>query len=189
MHNKVRIRNVKNVVDEIEYQSEKYQVTKFAFVDSYFPMTEKYGFEFAEEMIKRGLHKRIKWATETRVDKVNYELLEQLKKAGLSLIMYGIESGAQSILDACNKQITVEQSKLAMQHTKKLKIPSLGFFILGLPGETRETIDKTIKFAQELDCDLVKFNIAVPTPGSKFFEIWQKSLQLVGSSGICALQR
>ncbi|MBU1088033.1 MAG: B12-binding domain-containing radical SAM protein [Candidatus Omnitrophica bacterium] len=174
MHHKVRVRKVKSVVDEIEYQSRKYNVNKFAFVDSYFPMTEEYGFTFAEEMIKRGLHKKIKWATETRVDKVSYRLLEKLKQAGMSLIMYGFESGEQAILDSCNKHITVEQSKVAMRHTKNLKIPSLGFFILGLPGDTRQSINKTIKFAQELDCDLVKFNIAIPTPGSKFFEIWKK---------------
>ena len=73
-------------------------------------------------------------------------------------------------MEKFNKKTTLEKTKKIIKITKKLEIYTLGFFVLGLPGETRETCHETIRFSQELDCDTVKFNIAVPYPGSKFFE-------------------
>ena len=165
-----RYRKIKDVVDEIEALADKFQVKHFGFNDAYFPFSVEHGLEFCDELIRRGLHRRIRWITETRVDKVNSELLKKMKEAGLRLILYGFESGNQKILDSINKSATLEQARKAVAMTKKAGVFISGLFILGLPGETRQTCLDTIRFAKEIDPEIAKFNIAVPFPGSKFFE-------------------
>ena len=110
------------------------------------------------------------------VDKVNFELLKKMKEAGLHLIMYGFEVGNQKILDSLNKKATLEQARKAMEDTKKVDILTTGFFVLGMPGETKESCEETIRFAKELDCDIAKFNLAIPLPGSRFFEDYKDKL-------------
>ncbi|MBZ9577942.1 B12-binding domain-containing radical SAM protein [Patescibacteria group bacterium] len=167
---KVRYRDLNKVVDEIEYFLTSCKIRYFGFSDAYFPFDEESGLKFCNIMIKRGLHKKLKWCTETRVDKVSPGLLKAMKEAGVHLIMYGIEVGNKRILKSIHKGTTLEQARIAVQETKKAGILSQGLFMLGLPGETKDTCMETITFAKEIRCDLVKFNIAVPYPGSKFFE-------------------
>jgi radical SAM superfamily enzyme YgiQ (UPF0313 family) len=139
--------------------------------------------EFCEEFMRRGLHKKVIWFTETRVDLVDLSLLKIMKRAGLRLIMYGFESGNQRILDSMNKKITLQQSKQAMRYTKEAGILTLGLFILGMPGETEDTCEDTIRFAKELNCDIAKFNLAVPYPGSQFFDDYKDKLDLKNDFG------
>lgn len=174
VHKKPIYRKIINIVNEIEYVHERYNVKYFGFSDAYFPFSIIEGLNFCRELIKRRLNKRIRWCTQMRADIVNLELLMNMKEAGAHLIMYGFESGNQNILDKMNKRITLEQSRMAMKYTKKAKILGLGFFMLGLPGENRRTCEETIRFAKELDCDIAKFNIAIPYPGSKFFNDYYK---------------
>ena len=176
IYKKPRYRKTANIVDEIEYMHKNLGVSNFVFIDAYFPFSIEYGLEFCEELMRRGMHNKISWVTETRVDKVNLELLKKMKAAGLHLLMYGFEVGNQEILDSINKRTTLEQARQAMQDTKKANILSLGLFMLGLPNETRQTCEETIRFAKELDCDIAKFNIAVPLPGSKFFQDFRDKL-------------
>ena len=170
IYNKVRYRSVSNIIDEIEHLHEKFHINCIGFNDAYFPFSESQALEFCDAYISRGLHKKVKWLTETRVDKVNFGVLKKMKEAGLCLIMYGFESGNQGVLDNSGKKTTILQAIKAMEYTKKLNIHSLGFFMLGLPGETPRTCRETIQFAKRLDCDIAKFNITVPYPGSKLFD-------------------
>lgn len=167
---KVRYRNVKRVVDEMEYMHKTFEVRYFCFTDANFPFSESQGTEFCNEIMKRGLNRKVRWCTETRVDKINKKLLREMKKAGLYLIMFGIEVGNQEILTKMNKKTSLQEVKRAIGYVKENGILSLGLFMLGLPGETKETCEETIHFAKEVDCDMVKFNIAIPYPGSKFFK-------------------
>jgi radical SAM superfamily enzyme YgiQ (UPF0313 family) len=130
--------------------------------------------EFCEGMIKSGLNKKIRWITETKVDLVNRQLLERMKESGLYLIMYGFETGSQRILEMINKHTTLDKARLVMQDTQKSGIRSLGLFMLGFPGETVAEAKKTISFAQSLGCDLVKFNLLTPYPGSGLYNSYVK---------------
>lgn len=170
LYKKPRYRKNSHVMDEIEYIHNNFGVNNFVFIDAYFPFSVEHGLEFCKEFIRRGLHRKITWVTETRVDKVNFELLKEMKKAGLHLVMYGFEVGNQKVLDSLRKRATLEQARQAMKDTKRANIRTLGLFVLGMPGETKETCEDTMKFAKKLDCDIAKFNIAVPLPGSVFFE-------------------
>ncbi|MBL7197047.1 MAG: cobalamin-dependent protein [Candidatus Omnitrophica bacterium] len=170
MYNRVRIRDLNKVVDEMEYFNTRLNIKYFGFSDAYFPLDEKSGLEFCDLVIKRKLNKKLKWCTETRVDKVSARLLKVMKEAGAHLIMYGVEVGNAKVLESIHKGTTLEQAECALRQTRKAGIISQGLFMLGLPGETEATCRDTINFAKKLDCDIVKFNIAIPYPGSLFFE-------------------
>lgn len=165
-----RYRDTIKIVDEFQYMHEKYKAKFFGFTDANFPFSIKQGHEFCDEMIRRGLNKKVRWITETRVDLVNLELLKKMKAAGLHAVMYGFEVGDPDILKSLKKGTTLEQAKEAMDFTKKAGILSVGLFMLGLPGETEATCRKTINFAKEIDCDFAKFNITVVYPGSELFK-------------------
>lgn len=171
-----RLRAVKNVIDELDYMRNKFNISNFVLLDAYFPFTIKYGFDFCDEIKRRKLDKKIKWGIETRVDKVNFELLKEMKEAGLRLVLYGFEVGNQKVLDSLQKKTTAETAKKVAGQTKKIGIIFQGLFILGLPGETKETCEQTIRFSRELNCDIVKFNLAMPFPGSQFYEDYKDKI-------------
>ena len=172
MYKRVRVRSPESVVNELEFVHHTYGTTVFGFIDAIFPLSPKQGHAFADEMIRRGLHKKVVWFTETRVDLVNYDLLKHLKESGLRFIQYGIESGDDQVLNRLMRKKTgVNEARLALKWTRDLEILSFGLFVVGMPGETRQQILKTIQFAKELDPDIVKFNVAIPFPGS---ELWER---------------
>ena len=177
MYRKPRYRTIDNILDEIEYMHDRFKVRYFGFNDAYFPFSVKHGLEFCESLIKRGLQKKIRWITETRVDKVSLELLKKMKEAGLRLIMYGFEAGNQSVLDSVRKQTTLKQAEEAMNYTRKAGVQSLGLFMLGLPEDTEETCRQTIEFAMRLSPDIAKFNLTIPQPGSELYRICKSSLK------------
>ena len=172
MYKRVRVRSPESVVNELEYVHHTYGTTVFGFIDAIFPLSPKQGHAFADEMIRRGLHKKVVWFTETRVDLVNYDLLKHLKESGLKFIQYGIESGDDTVLNRLmRKKANTNQAREALKWSRQLDILTFGLFVVGMPGETREQILKTIQFAKELDPDIAKFNVAIPFPGS---ELWER---------------
>lgn len=164
-----RKRDPKKVVDEIEFLIEEYNAKQITFMDLIFPLDKKHATQICEEMIERGINEKIVWATETRADVVDEELLKKMKKAGCKIVMYGIESGSQRILDRINKKLTLESIRRAVRESKKTGLITVGFFMIGLPGETKKDIEKTIKFAKSVGLDFAKFAIFVPFPGSPIF--------------------
>ncbi|MBC7112678.1 MAG: radical SAM protein [Candidatus Methanomethyliales bacterium] len=167
-----RARSPKNVVDEIEELISKYKIKSFEIVDDNFTVDKKRAIEIAEEIIKRGL--QIWWACGSRVDLISRELLQIMKKAGCGLIYYGIESGSERILSILRKGITLEQAKSAIKWAKEVGIEVMGSFIIGVPGETKEDVMKTIKFAKESGIDFAQFTAMTPYPGTEIYEIAKK---------------
>ncbi len=178
---KMRTRDVQKVVDEIEVMHNKFKVNYFVFEDASFPFSVDFGNEFCDEFVRRGLHKKIKWVTEMRVDLVNFELLKKMKRSGLHLILYGFEFGNQRILDITKKGTTLEQGYRAREWSRKAGVNTFGLFMLGMPEESRETCLETIKFAKKLNCDLTKFNIFIPLPGSDIFNQYKDRIRGAGS--------
>lgn len=170
MYPTLRYRDCEAIIKEMEHMYDRFNVRNFGFMDANFPFSIDFGLKFCNKLIASGLHKKFRWGTETRIDLVNEELLVLMKKAGVHLIAFGFETGNKEIMDSTNKKMSSERAEEIMKTVKRLKIYTLGLFILGLPGETRETCEDTIRFAKRLDCDISKFNIAIPYPGSRFFE-------------------
>jgi len=114
------------------------------------------------------------WTCNSRVDFVDEELLGLMARAGCWMISWGIESGAPEILRRARKGTDLQQAENALRWAKAARIRNWGYFILGLPGETEETIDQTIAFSKRLPLDLALFHIAVPYPGTPF---WFEALE------------
>lgn len=166
-----RMRNPKSVVDEMVYMNEKYGSDIFSFVDLAFPLVRKHAVELCNEIINRGLDKKIKWVTECRVKPLDEELLALMKKAGCARVCFGIESGNNEILKLLKKNFTVEDVRKAVRMAHKAGLDVDGMFMIGLPGETAETITETIDFAIELNVRYAIFNIFVPYPGCELYDI------------------
>ena len=121
-------------------------------------------------ILERGL--RLRWTCNSRVDFVDPEMLQLMGRAGCWMISWGIESGSEEVLRRARKGITPEQVEQALRWAREAGIRNWGYFIIGLPGETEETIRETIRFAKRLPLSLALFHIAAPYPGSPlFFEV------------------
>lgn len=174
--NRFRARSIESVVDEIEHHYKVYNARVFGFNDASFPYNRESGEKFVELLAKRKLD--IKWHTEARVDILNNRnYLKTLARSGLFLVQFGFESGNQEVLDRNNKKASLADARETMKMMRETDILSVGLFMIGLPGDTWKSCLETIRFARELDCDLAKFNIAIPYPGSQFWEDMRDTLE------------
>ena len=112
---------------------------------------------------------KIRWTCNSRVDYVDQEMLAMMGKAGCWLISWGIESGSEQILKHARKGAYPDKAEKALRWAKQAGIMNWGYFIIGLPGETEETIRMTIDFAKKLPLDIALFHVAAPYPGTPFF--------------------
>jgi len=127
--------------------------------------------EFCDNYRSRGHHKTVPWQIATRVDSVDRQSLEAVKKAGCYLVSFGIESGVKRSLDTAEKGIDVETSVRAVRLAKEAGLIVRATFILGLPGETRAESLETIRFANRLPLDQLRFALATPYPGTRLWQI------------------
>jgi radical SAM superfamily enzyme YgiQ (UPF0313 family) len=123
--------------------------------------------ELCRRIIAEGL--KIRWTCNSRVDYVDEEMLQLMGKAGCWMISWGIESGNEMILKRAAKGADPKKARQALTWARKAGIKNWGYFIIGLPGETRETIRQTIDFSKSLPLELALFHIAAPYPGTPFF--------------------
>ncbi|MDP8225907.1 MAG: radical SAM protein [Candidatus Lernaella stagnicola] len=155
-------RTVTQVVDEMEICYYQYGVREIDIFDYEFAINRKRTAAICDEIIRRKLD--ITWACRSRIDSVNEELLRKMKQAGCRRIYFGIESGLQSVLDAINKKITIGQIRDTVALTQEKGIRTLGFFLVGVPGETKQTFAETVKFAKSLGLDYVQFSKLTAKP-------------------------
>jgi len=175
MGKKFRARSPENVVDEMEELVYKYKVKDIEFLDDIFTLNKKRAIEIAKEIRRRKLD--VRYTASSRVDTINREVLIELKKAGLSTMYYGAESGSQRVLDLMRKRITLRQIEDAIKITKYLDIKTLASFIIGYPGESLREIDETINFSISLDPDYAQYSILTPYPGTPiYYELKRKGL-------------
>jgi radical SAM superfamily enzyme YgiQ (UPF0313 family) len=111
----------------------------------------------------------MRWMCNSRVDYVDEELLQMMAKAGNWLISWGIESGNEEILRHAHKGAYPDKAERALRWAHEAGIKNWGYFIIGLPGETEETIRETIEFSKSLPLDIALFHVAAPYPGTPFF--------------------
>jgi len=165
---KFRQRSPENVIKELK-ECIKLGITEFEFYDDTFTVNRKRVMDICDLIIKEKL--KIKWAIRARVNTVNYEMLKKLKEAGCLRINYGVEAGTPEILKVIRKGITIEEIKKVFSMTRKLKITTVAYFMIGHPTETREQILKTIEFAKSLKPDYCLFTVAVPFPDTDMYKM------------------
>ncbi len=165
----LRLRDFKIVADELAYVKGKFKVRNFLVWSESFTERKGYVEKLCNEIIDRKLD--VRWACNSRVDKVDYKLLQLMKLAGCWMIGYGIESASQDILDRNNKNITVGQIEDAVRLAKKAGLEVTAHVIFGLPGETMQTGLYTIKWLNKLGIDFCQFYCAVPWPSTQLYKI------------------
>lgn len=166
---RVRQRSAKNVVDEIEVCVTRHGIRNFFFKADTFTINKTFVIDLCREILDRRLD--IEWVANSRVDTVDEERLSWMKKAGCWLVAFGFESGHDAMLRLMKKEATTDDARRAVRLTKAAGLRIYGFFMIGLPWETHETIRRTLDFAKELDCDFSEIHLATPYEGTSLHDI------------------
>jgi len=168
---KFYIRDSESILKEIGYLKKNYGIKTISFFDETFTLDR----DRVLDICKKIKNFKITWYCNTRTDLVDRNLLKKMKEAGCKGISFGIESGNQKILDNVMKGTKVNENFKAIKLAKSVGIKVHCSFILGLPGETKETVKDTINFVKKALPNGVEFNIATPYPGTKLFNYLVKS--------------
>ena len=162
-------RKIDDVLNEIkQIKNQGYEYINFS--DDVFTIKKERIIELCSRLIEEKIE--INWGCATRADLVDLELLKLMKKAGCIDIRIGIETGSEKIRnEVMGKKISDGAIRDAIMNIKKAKLLAVGFFLIGIPGETKKDIESTIKFACSLPLDFASFNLVTPLPGSRLYEI------------------
>lgn len=164
----VRFRTPDNVLEEIELCIERYGIRDFRFYDDTITFPRWGLKQFCESIIRKKLD--ITWNCWSRVNDVNEEKLLLMKKAGCYHIKFGIEFGTEKALQLAHKGATLDQARKAIALCKKVKIECKGSFVFGIPGETLEDCQQTVRFALETSPHFATFYPFDPIPGSHYYQ-------------------
>jgi anaerobic magnesium-protoporphyrin IX monomethyl ester cyclase len=165
----INMRSVKSVLVEIEDCVNGYGIHDFFFRSDTFTFKKEWVLDFCGEIEKRGL--KISWGTNSRVDKIDEEMVRAMKSAGCDIIGFGIESGSDLILKKIKKEITTEQISVAHACVRSAGIKSFFHTIVGFPWDTHETIKETQKFLLKESPDFIEVNVPYPLRGTELYAI------------------
>lgn len=177
MGRKHRVRGIDNVLDEMEWVEKHFPLVKQVFIeDDTFPINSDRVLEFCRKYKERGL--KIPWGGQARVG-LEYETMKAMKSANCMMVDVGYESGNDSILKTAKKGITVDKIKAFPKEAKKAGLSIHGNWIIGLPGETKETIANTTKLIKETNADAITVAVVTPFPGTEMYDWAKKNNYLV----------
>lgn len=168
MGRKYRVRSIENVLDELEWIEKNLpEVKEVFFEDDTFTVDKKRVRDFCVQYRERDL--RVTWACNARVG-LDYETMSEMKMANCRLLITGFESGNDEILKNIRKGITVDEIRQFASDARRAGILVHGDFIIGLPGETHETIENTKRLIREIKPEILQVSVASPFPGTEFYE-------------------
>lgn len=162
----VRLRSAENIMEEL-WMLKNMGINNIHMYADLFTVNRDQVMELCQRMIDEKIN--LKWTCNSRVDYVDEEMLTMMGKAGNWLISWGIESGSEQILRHARKGAYPDKAARSLQWARNAGIKNWGYFIIGLPGETEETIRETIDFSKGLPLDIALFHVAAPYPGTPFF--------------------
>lgn len=164
---KLTTRTPRQIVDEILELKRLHGIKSLRFIDDTFTVIPKRVIEICQLMIEEKVD--IKWSCLSRADTMNEEMLHWMKKAGCERLYIGVESGSQRILDHYKKRVNVEEALKNIQACAKIGLETTGFFIVGMPEETREDFEQSVQFAIESGLTFVAIFELTPYPGTPLF--------------------
>lgn len=179
---KLRLRSPQNVVAELSECVHKFGISEFLLHGDTFTMRKSWVIELCQRIVEANLN--IRWGCNSRVDTMDDERAEWLKRAGCWVVAFGVESGSQLLLDKMKKATRVEQAIKAVEICKRHGLRTHAFFVIGLPWETRETLKETLNLARKLNTDFFDINIAYPLPGTEFYEIALKDNLIISPQAL-----
>ncbi|MBM4043687.1 MAG: radical SAM protein [Planctomycetes bacterium] len=165
---RTRFRSPRSIADEIKLLVRDYGIREISFYDDTFTARRRNVAELCDILLCEKIG--VTWSCMSRVDCVDAELLGAMKRAGCHQVGYGIESADEGILSNVNKKIDLNEAAAAVKCTRDAGMDARVMFMLGNPGETAETMEKTVRFALSLDADIFVFNITTPYPGTAMFQ-------------------
>jgi radical SAM superfamily enzyme YgiQ (UPF0313 family) len=167
-HNLWRSRSIPNILEELHFLvSQGYK--QIMFVDDNFTLNQKRVIELCHRMRKEKID--LEWICEGRVNQSSYIMFQEMVKAGCRMMYFGIESASQKVLDYYNKGINPKQTERAVANARKAGVDVIvGSLIIGAPNETKDDIDKTLRFTQRLKIDIPQINILEVFPGNAIWE-------------------
>jgi len=163
------VRSISSVLDEFAWIEANLKVKEVFFEDDTFTISKERVLEFCKGYQERGLS--VTWSCNARANTLDFETMQAMKKANCRLLIAGYESGVDSILLAIKKGITTDQIRTFAEDARKARLLVHGDFIIGLPGETKETIEQTKKLIREVKPDILQVAVASPFPGTEFY-VW-----------------
>jgi len=172
MWGSIRTRSTQNIVDEIEFLNNKFGSQRINFFDDTLNIPQKRAIEFCDEIIRRGLHKKMSFSCQMRVNRqfVSPELFQKMKEANFVRVDFGIESGSERVLKSIRKSLTLDEARQAAKMARKAGINRVfGYFIVGNWGETIWDVFKTWRFILSADIEPA-FSICTPFPATEFYQ-------------------
>jgi len=170
---KARLRSVDNVIKELELLSGEYAVKLIHFQDDTFTMKMDRAAAICKKIIEKKLD--IKWICDTRVDRLNAEILELMKAAGCVRVKIAVESGNDEILSKVRKRINTDKVLETVSIIKTAGIPFTVYLMIGFPGETNSQVKETIEFGKRLEADYYSLSILAPYYGTEIYQDLEKS--------------
>ena len=162
----VRLRSAENIMEEL-WSLKKLGINNVMMYADLFTVNREQVIAICKAMIEEKID--MQWMCNSRVDYVDEEMLKLMGQAGCHMISWGIESGSEVILKRARKGANPYKAEQALKWAKAAGIKNFGYFIIGLPGETEDTIQETITFSKQLPLNVAIFHIAAPYPGTPFF--------------------
>lgn len=165
-----RARSADNVMEEIKELIYRYGAREIRFFDDTLTINKSRLFEICSKL--QAIQKKIKipWTCLTKVNAVTKKMLTEMKKAGCWQVLYGIESGDPAMLKRLKKGTTIEENSQAIRWAKELGLSIRADFVVGTPGETLESLQKTLEFAIKSGVDYAHFNKFIPLPGTEIYQ-------------------
>lgn len=166
-----RSRSPENIIKEMKQLLKKYpKIESFLFYDDNFTVNKERVKKLCHLLIKEGLNK-YKWNCQARADQVDEQMLALMKKAGVSKINFGVETGSPKVLKNIDKRLDFKNVLSAIKISKKLGIEALVYFMIGNPGESVKTIKESIAFAKKLKPTSSLWSVAQILPGTKLAKL------------------
>jgi anaerobic magnesium-protoporphyrin IX monomethyl ester cyclase len=166
----VRKRSIGNVMDEIKLLVNEYGVREIHIEDENLTMHKALVMEFCESLIEEGI--KVSWTCPSgvRIDTLDAEMLSAMKESGCYSLAVGVEFGTDKVHALTKKRLTLDVIEKQLDLLSTFDIRTTGFFLMGIPGETREDMIDTIKFARKIKIDRAQFNNFMPLPGSEIYD-------------------
>lgn len=181
-----RVKSATKVLEELEAVANLGYKEVF-FRDEMFTADKERVMQTCEGILSKKLD--LTWIASTRVGAIDDEMAKMLKKSGCHMLRFGVESGVQEILNTVKKGIKVEQTIKDFELTHKYKIDTHAHCMIGMPGETEDTIKQSLDFVKKIDPTIVTFGICTPYPGTQLFDLVLEKHPEVGDASDCDLSK
>ena len=167
---KFRGRGAEHVVGEIRALQRNYDIDFVSFQDDCFVVDKQRVHAICDLLDRKGMSRSLRWSCTGRVSVCDADMLKRMRASGCVSVSYGIESGSEKILEAMGKGVTLAQTKEAINNTRAVGMRCPVSFMIGYPGETRETVLETVEFCREMNIPLTSLMFTCPYPGTALYE-------------------